>query len=312
MKDLALFRDYQVKLVVLVVAIFIWFYVITENIYDHSIDVPIVITSLSDDKVVINPIPKRVKLKVRGTGKSLIALSMGGIAKVVLDLTDVETRRTFVLSPKDVTLSRQFTQLQIQEIVTPDTVTVVLADYRSKRVPIRPLINPHLAPGYTRVGDIETDPDSITVSGAAPLIANIESVATVAREYDHVRFDFSETIPLDLPPDGVAFSHTEVRVTFGVQQLVEITLSGIPVAVINVPRTMTVYPVPSTLSLVLEGGGVLLQQLNQDDVRAYIDYRRARRNPAREHPVTLEVPPGIRYRDVKPRTFRLVFEDTPN
>ena len=62
------------------------------------------------------------------------------------------------------------------------------------------------------------------------------------------------------------------------------------------------------LSLVLEGGGDLLTQVSRDDIVAYLDFRRIRNNPGQEHPAVILTPPGVHYRDAKPKTFRLVFE----
>ena len=58
----------------------------------------------------------------------------------------------------------------------------------------------------------------------------------------------------------------------------------------------------------LEGGGELLTQLSRDQIVAYIDYNRVRNLPGNEFPAVIERPPGISYRDVRPRTFKLVFE----
>ena len=74
------------------------------------------------------------------------------------------------------------------------------------------------------------------------------------------------------------------------------------------PENVNIYARPSTLSLVLEGGGELLAQLDRNDIIAYLDYNRIKGSPGIEHPAVIKKPPGINYRDVQPKNFKLVFE----
>lgn len=308
MKNISFFRDYQVKLVVFVIAVFIWFYVITENEYDYTIEVPVAVANLPENKVVLNKLPDHVKVKVRGTGKSLIALSLGGGAKVQLDLSDVRKERLFKLKPEYVFLTRRFADIQIEEIIMPDTIRVRLDAFKAKRVPVAAAVEPHVAPGFTIVGPITIVPDSVTIAGAASVVSKIDKVPTIAAKFTDLKYDFDKTIPLDLP-DNVECTQQNVRVSMNIQELLELTLSGVRVSVKHVPRHISVYAVPSTLSLVLEGGGLVLSKVTRDDIHAYIDYNVAKRNPGKEHPPVIEVPRGVRYRDVKPKRFKLVFEN---
>ncbi len=304
-----LLRDYKVKLIVFVFAIFIWFFVVTENEYEYDIEIPLAPVNLPAGKVILNDLPKTVKVKIKGNGKDLIALSLSGGARLELDLSGVEDSRVFHLDPKYVMLSRPIGSVTSTEIVMPDTVRVVLDAFTSRRVPVRPRIVLTPAPGYTVVGDFQVKPDSVDVSGAQSLVEQIEAVETEARTFSDLTFDLRQVLPLaPLRSDKLACSVQQVEVFADVQKLLEMTVNNVPVQVRNAPRGVRVTVIPSTLSLVLRGGGDLLTQLSRDQIVAYVDYNRVRNLPGQAFPAVIELPPDIEYGDVRPRTFKLVLQ----
>jgi len=307
--SLAIFDNFKVKLVAFLFAFFIWFFVITDNTYEHVVDVQVQVTNMPEGKVLLSDIPNTVKVKIKGSGKELIGLSLGRGGRVELDLTDVERKKTFAINPENILFSRPAGNTQAIEVLMPDSVTVLLDDFLQRSVPVEPQSKPKAAPGYTIVGEIQVRPDSVAISGPRSVISQIENLPTVDTKHTDLKHDLVETIPLAPLPDRVVAETKTVQIHLNIQKLVEITKSGIPIKVINVPPNRSVRVVPSTLSLVLEGGGDLLSTVSRDDIKAYIDYNRVKDSPADAHPAVIVPPPGVSYRDVEPRTFRLVFEN---
>lgn len=305
-----LLDNYKVKLVALIIAILIWFFVVTENDYEHVIQVPVSVLNIPDDKVILNDLPDFVKVKVKGTGKDLIALGVRRGARVTLDLSDVDYKKTFALEPTDVFLSRPTGAIQAIEVIMPDSITVLLDDFERKKIPVKSQINFKVAPGHTQVGDIRINPDSVVVSGPRSIVSQLNELPTEELEYQDLIADLKETVALaPLSSNKVRVSLNKVQISLNIQKLVEITFTGVQVQVRNAPKSVNVYPRPSRLSLVLEGGGELLAQLDRKDIIAYLDYARIKEAPGIEHPAVIETPPGIKYRDVEPKTFKLVFEN---
>lgn len=304
----ALIKDYQLKLVAFVFAVFIWFFVVTENDYEYVLDVPVLATNVPEGKVILNKFPQVAKVKITGSGKGLIALGVSGDTSVRLDLSDVEKNRTFVLGPKNVFFARPL-GVVADEVITPDSITIVLDDKLTKKVPVHAKIKPITAPGYTIVGDIQLTPDSVEVSGPKSLVAPIERVYTMEQEWSDLKMDVRKVIPLaPLSSSKIEVSATQVELYLDVQKLLELTVNGVRVEVRNAPANMTVNVIPSTLDLVLEGGGDLLTNVSRDDIVAYIDYNRVRNFPGNDVAAVIETPKGVSYRDVKPRTFKLTLE----
>ncbi len=290
-------------------AIFIWFFVVTEKDYENLIDVPISVVNVPDGKIILNRLPHRARVRVKGSGKDLIALGVGGGAGIDLDLSGAGMAKTFLLGPKDVFLSRTSGNTQPIEVVMPDSILVLLDDFYSRRMPINPNISVSVAPGFATVNDMMLSPDSVLVSGPRTLVNGLSQIETVPKSFSDLKFDLDETCAL-VPPesDYLELAKKETQIFWDVQQLIELSVSGVPVQVRNVPRHLSVYVVPSTVSLVLVGGGDLLARIDRKDIVAYIDYQRAKDAPGSAHSAVIEPPEGVFHRDANPTTFKLVFE----
>ncbi len=308
--NLAFFDNYKIKLIAFIFAVFIWFFVVTENEYEEVIEIPVATVNLPANKVILNDLPPAVKIRVKGTGKDLIALGLGRNARVELDLSGVERSKKFAVEPRNVFLSRPSGAIFTEEVIMPDSILVVLDEFFSRRLPVvsRVVLSP--APGYTAVGEILLSPDSVVVSGPRSVVAQVQEVFTVEQSFGQLQADLKAIVELaPLPSARLTSSSARTDVYLNIQQLVELTVTDVPVRVRNVPRGLRVFARPTTMSLVLEGGGDLLTKISREDVVAYIDYQRVRSSPGKEYPARIIPPPGgVSYRDVQPRKFKLVLE----
>ena len=303
-------HNYKIKLLSFVVAIFIWFFVITENDYETILEIPISTTNLPEGKVILNDIADFAKIKIKGTGKDLIALGFNSSARVQLDLSEVDKQKTFRLETKDVFLSRPSGLMTTEEILVPNEVSVVLDDFSEKKVPVTPKLNFKAASGYTQVGKIRTSPDSVSISGPKSELDKIsEVIAEAPQPFNDLKSDLKTSVPIKSPEsDKIAISTHQTSVYVNIQKLVELEIKGVPVKIKNIPKNTSLYVVPSTLQLTLVGGGNILTYIDHNDVSAYLDYNRIKNVPGKEYPVVIQTPPGIKFRDVRPKTFRVVYE----
>ncbi|MFQ5707311.1 MAG: hypothetical protein ACE5HO_07665 [bacterium] len=306
---MSLLTDYKVKLVSLLFAVIIWFFVVTENEYEHVIDVPIITQNVPKGKVILNDLPATAKVKVQGSGKSLIGLSMRPQIRVELDLSGVRNSKSFAMDPKKVNLARSSGSIKTIEIVNPDSVHIVLDDFAKKKIAVVPNIKVTPAFGHTIVGDLMVNPDSVVIQGPKSIVSEITSINTAEEMFVDVMNDIKKTIALaPLPSKKVKVLQNQVTVSLDIQKLLEMRVSEVPVKVRNAPRNMIVHVIPSTLSLVLEGGAELLSTVKPEDINVYIDYARIRMSPGNEHPAVIEQPKGVSYRDVTPKLFKIVLE----
>jgi len=68
-------KDIPLKIIALLLAIVLWFYVSGIRNSERIIDVPLEITNLPDNTMVISPVPQKIAMKVRGPRNILFRLS---------------------------------------------------------------------------------------------------------------------------------------------------------------------------------------------------------------------------------------------
>lgn len=305
-----LLENYRIKLVVLTVAIVFWFAVVTENDYSYELDIPIVVTNLLPSKTPSSHLPATARVRFEGRGKALLALLFTRDAYVELDLAAVRNSAAVELEPSMVHVPRRNLPVTARQVLSPNTIAIKLSNLHIRTVPIKPMIEIGTQPGYTVVGGVQLAPDSVSLTGPEELLQKILAVLTHKQSYQNLHEKFSAEVELQAFPDstwiGMPLKKTEI--TVDVQKIIELNLQEIPVRVKNAPAHLRVTAVPSTLSLTIEGGEHLLLSLKREDVVAYLDFSHAQDNELEGHLPEIVTPPGVRYRNVKPASFKLMME----
>jgi YbbR domain-containing protein len=303
-----IFNNLATKLIVVVLAILVWFFVKTEDNYRYSFKIPLRVTNLGSDRIINNDVPKRIKITSWGKGRELLSLMLRKEMFYNLDVSRVEHSASFALEKGEIKLTHE-TNIEILNIVDPETVEVKIADLIIKKIPIIMEAEIQTLPGYTVVDEIVLKPDSVEVIGIEANIAKISTIRTQHKIFRNIKRDLQKRIQLEKPANKqVKLLTDEVELTVNIQKLMEKPIYEVPVTVINHPSNLKVTVIPSTLSLILEGGTDLLLNVTKQDVKAYIDYQKVHASKNKNHLAYIETPRGIRYRDVKPKRFKVVVE----
>lgn len=305
-----LLKNHQAKLLAVVVATFFWFSVVTENEHEYNLEVPLRITSVPVDRILVGSLPATATVRFRGKGKALLALLFSGDARIQLDLSNLTKSTEVPLALSMIQTRHRRLPVSPIQILAPRAVHVELDDLVSKSVPITRAFQLSPTPGYTIVGSPHISPDSVIITGPKQNVRLIRSVVTEPEEFPDLHRDFQREIRLQMPADSlqILVSHETIMITAAVQKLIEITLNGVAIVVENAPHDMLVTPLPSTLSLTLEGGEQLLMGLKREDVRAAIAYRGKWRNGTDGYLPKITVPEGVRYHSIRPTEFKLMLE----
>jgi len=303
-----IFNHLTTKLIVLFLAILIWFFVKTEDNYRYSFKIPLRVTNLGPDRIINNELPKRIKITSWGKGRELLSLMLRKEMFYNLDISRLQHSTRFALEKDDVKLTHE-SNIEILNIVDPDTIEVKIADLITKKVPIISEAEIQTLPGYTVVDEMRLKPDSVEIIGPKPVVAKISAVRTQHKIFNDVKRDLHKKIRLEKPGEKqVKLLTDESELFANIQKLMEKPIYEVPVTVINQPAGLKVAVIPSALSLVLEGGTDLLLNVTKQDVKAYIDYHKVQASKNKNHLAYIETPRGVRYRDVKPKRFKVVVE----
>lgn len=304
-------ENYRIKIIVITIATVFWFAVVTENIYEYDMDVPIAIVNIPPGKTVIGNLPQQARVRFEGRGKALFALLFQREARLVIDLTESGSSKTFQVQREHVQIGRWGLPVIAKQILAPHELKVQLTNLLTKEVAIVPVADLATTPGYAVVGKIQVSPDSTKISGPEAAVRPIREISTALVQGRNLRAHFEQEVPLQDFPDSlnIHLSSKTATVAVDVQKLIEITLPEIPVRVHNAPRHLIVTPLPSTLSLTLEGGEQLLLGLKREDITAIIDFQQVKGLLDNDGYVPIiTVPEGVSYRNVKPATFKLMME----
>ena len=293
-------KNYKIKVVVTLLAIFIWFFVKTENNYKYSFEVPIQISNLSQGKIITNDIPKFIKVTFWGKGRELISILLSHKIQYNIDLINVDNSIVIIPQIKNIRLPGK-SNIEVLNILEPDSIYFKIEDLKSELVPIYPDIDINLADGYTIVNGIQMRTDSILIIGPKNYVDSVSYIKTEKLIYNDVKYDINRNVKLIKPVvDFIQFPKNNIFFFVDVQKLMEKNLSEIPITVINAPNGYNISVVPSSLKLTLVGGVDMLLPITKKDIVAYIDYNKS-------HELAyIEKIENVRFQDIKPKHFKIV------
>ena len=286
------------------VAIFLWFFITIGGEYDTTFDLPLEIIGKKPGKVVMESVPKTVKVHCQDTGKQLLLFRLFSDASVRLDISSINYFFDYPLHSDNIQLPGGFHPKSIN-IVEPDTVKIRLDDLERKQVPIRSLVTIIPKAGYALLGKPILVEDSVTVWGARSYVRGIREVVTDSITFDDVSGDFRKEIPLDIKDDRLEYNIDMVEVTARVDRLGQIDLDGVPVSIEAVPSNRQVISEPSQVTLVVKGAVSLLRDLRNDSLRAVINFRKSWNPDVKMYQPEVNLPDGVELVTIKPNQVHL-------
>ncbi|UCH63303.1 MAG: hypothetical protein JSU77_02280 [Fidelibacterota bacterium] len=315
-----IYADPVYKLVAVGLAVILWFFSISNSQFEANAEFPIEIRNIQEGKALGEETPQTATLRFKGTGRALAKLYLFlpfFKSKLVLDLERVQKRHVFYLeeylrnSPQRISISIPgiLESLEFIEVVRPDSIQIVLSDYKEKRVPVRSQVTVDIATGYIQVGDVLIAPPQVLVKGAVEAVDRVEEVLTSRRTYRSIAEPLEITVGLWDPDPGksLAIEPLNVTLNFDVQMIGERRFTEVPVTIISVPENLDVELVPSTVSLTVTGGVDYLSSLDEDAVEVFVDYRTqwSPANPLVEPQVRLDEF-LLEYRDLVPKQLEII------
>ena len=180
----SILTNLKYKIIVLLLAILVWFFVKTEDNYSYSINVPLRITNLGHERIILNDIPKQVRATFWGKGRSLFSLMLRRDVSYNMDVAEIDDVAKMILDKNNIRMPRKG-NIDVLNIVSPKDIEVVISKLVTKDVPIISRCEIEIVPGYTMVENIVLDPDSVTIIGPQSEIKLIDSVFTEKKNYEN-------------------------------------------------------------------------------------------------------------------------------
>ncbi|MFC1565729.1 YbbR-like domain-containing protein [Candidatus Neomarinimicrobiota bacterium] len=297
-------------------AILLWVFIVSSEMYEMVIAVPIEVRNLSEQKALREEVPERAQVRFEGTGRTLFKTFLlkrfYNDFKLVLDLDRISDEYEFVLNdyfrlyPRKIVIPNEF-EIRYIEVDSPREIKISLDDYLVRTIPIISKIIIEPTPGFVLVGETILEPAEITIAGPKDIIENITLINTLADTINNVNSDISQYFNLEFPNQQVQLSHPAVLFSVDVQALSERIISEVPVSVMNVPSGYRVFVSPHTISLTIVGGIDLIGDVAPEDILLTIDFSK-RWNPNIQFYEPLVIVPIsiIGWQDLSPPNVELI------
>jgi len=184
-------ENWILKIISLVFAVVLWFFVMGEQKQEVGFSVPLRLVNIPDGLMLANEVPNLIDVRISGPRTLLMNLSPQDIG-ISVDLGD--------LKPGLTSFKRLDERLNIPSALrvtrlSPSFVDVKLERIREKTIPIRIVTEGALPEGYSLV-KIEYAPKSLIITGAESELKHINEVSTEAVSLENVRESFTEMVPV--------------------------------------------------------------------------------------------------------------------
>ena len=294
-------------------ATLLWLFVISGNEYTMILDFPIEARNLNAQKTYLKEVPKYASVMLKGKGRDLfkayILRNHAGF-KLVLDLEGISQEYEFILNqyfeknPRKVVLPSSY-KLSFLEVLYPNRIKISLDEIMTKNVPISSNISISLKDGYTQIGLMKFNPDSVVLVGPKVELAKIENVHTVKDTLIDLSYPFNGNLNLISPGRLINCSQTKIKYFLDIQQISERIIVDIPVNVINKLKGIRVFPSPQTVSLTVIGGAFQISEIKPEDILVTVDFKTWSMNKSFYAPQVTFPIDILDWRDLSPRTIEL-------
>jgi YbbR domain-containing protein len=184
-------ENWTLKLLSLVFALMLWFFIMGERRQEVGFLVPLEFQNIPAGLMIANEVPSQVDVRVSGPRTLLMKVSPNDIS-IVVDLTE--------LKPGLTTFKRLDERLNMPSglVVTrlsPSFIDLRLARIKEKMVSIKPVLSGEPQVGY-KLTKVTLQPEKVALVGAENELKNITEVTTEAVDLTDVNEGFSLIVPL--------------------------------------------------------------------------------------------------------------------
>ncbi|MFH1861597.1 MAG: YbbR-like domain-containing protein, partial [bacterium] len=192
------FKNYKIKIVLFLMAVFLWFFVIASRDYDQTLDVPIRVINLKPEMVFLEEPPSAARVRFQGRGNSLLLLSLFGDVHLEVDIRSVNDSSDISLNT-DLVLWASGINVNVLEIISPKVVYIRLDDEAEQTLPVHSLLTVKPAESFVQVGAVVCQPESVLVCGPKTVLNHLQFIPTQAKTIEQVAGNLSMKLDLILP-----------------------------------------------------------------------------------------------------------------
>ncbi len=264
-------KNLHIIIISIIFSIILWVSISLSNDYYATFKIPLKMVNFPEGYTIGSKIPDDISVKLKGEGWKLAALKLGRETDYIVSVGK-ETGKRFI-NLYNYLVDNQWLSSDIEVIdISPDTLSYNVEKIASTRAEIIPDLNLNFKPGFGLATEMIIRPESTTVFGPSSRIKNLRAVSTEKLSFNNLDDKIDEKIPLRPIPE-MNFSNSNVNIILDVQKIVDKNFDNLPVEIIDIPSDRNVILLPNKISIGLRGGVDVLAKLNNDQLKAHINYR---------------------------------------
>ena len=270
----------RIRLLFIGLSLILWFLIkLSKTGYVSSANFTIDYSDLPSGLVFTEKPPNSLKIKLQGSGYSLLKYSWFNYRDLDIDLNSLEGNRkgeTFWTSAS----AQNYLEAQINDedtrilSIEPDTIFFAISKLITKSLPVEVIYKPAFdTTAFTLYGAPKPEFDSVLVEAPVEVLAKLKSIKTqmlnVQDPADTLVFSALLEKP-DLP--HLSLQKSEMKVRFEFSPLTEGQMQ-VPITVINVPDSVQLELFPSQTEVLFRCALRDYKEIRADEFRIYADYK---------------------------------------
>jgi len=299
-------KNWVLKLLSLLFALFLWYFVVGEDKVDMNVTIPVEIVNLPRDLVISNQFKKQLEVTVSGQRSLIRGITSQHISRTI-DLSKASPGTVVIQNPPDsISLPRGLSILRVQ----PPTLTLLLDRLIQQDLPIKPILLGNVHSNFS-LESVTVDPPSLEISGSQSILGSEQNLVTSPIDINGLKQSTVKQVSLALKPEiADLIGEPVVAVRLNIVELQqEMDFADIPLEldISNGRQTEVIYQLlPPTISI----SAKIPQSLSQttDNPRSLIHAKVAPETLQAGSTilkVIVEAPPQVKILTITPETVLL-------
>lgn len=277
-------------------AVIIWIFVQFSKIYNEIIEVPVEFVNVPPNKVISPENGQQLQLRMIENGFRIAWFSLF-TPTLSIDVSEMEEQNEQLVYVIDENREQISDQLNIDfdnNEFLREALYISFQQRKEKTVPVSSRIRLGFGAGYAAAGELNFEPDSVTVSGPDNILDTLSRLETVSLTRNDVKSDLSGAIAIDTSQlDKVHVYQNTVNYSLDVEKVTEGTVE-VPVELINVPEDLNVVIFPKEILLFYQVNLKDFSKVEAEDFRVVGDFSNINENQNFLIPRVAEYPEFVR------------------
>ncbi len=255
--------DLILKILSLLFAVILWFFVVAEQKAEISTSIPIELINLPKDIIVSSDLPSQIDIRIYGPRSRLRELSAQNLSYILDMKTAFPGESTYHITPDVLTIPAGLKITRIH----PSELKLNIQRLITKSVTIKPKLIGEIEKDF-KIDSITVDPKTIKISGPEDLIHNIKELHTTPVTINNISEEFTQKVGIDFPQSIISENNfLTATIKLKVSPIIETRTKSIPIVLDN--KNISYWP--KNINCEIEGPIKVLNEIDTKNVLVSIE-----------------------------------------